>query len=134
MLQSWGVPPSWRMSLLAQKRRRRRVSARDACRGMQLRAPAGAAAAAAAAAAPRHLARAAHPLLHSLPPLPGTASDEYRGGEDDADYEATIEEEEALVAREGRNLEVRQLPAASMLLLLLAPAHTQTLTLLTLGG
>jgi hypothetical protein len=38
-------------------------------------------------------------------------AEEYRGGDDDADYEATIEEEEAMAAAEGRDIKVG-LPAS----------------------
>lgn len=40
-------------------------------------------------------------------PLPRCPdADEYRSGEDDADDEATVEEEEALAAHEGRDVKV----------------------------
>ena len=43
-----------------------------------------------------------------MAPADGEGSDEYRSGEDDdADNEATIEEEEALAAVEGRDVKVR---------------------------
>ena len=49
-----------------------------------------------------------------LPAAEADDSDEYRSGEDDdADNEATIEEEEALAAAEGRNVKVRRRGEAS---------------------
>ena len=61
-----------------------------------------------------HLHR--RPLMHSvdLPPADvalcpaACPAEEYRGDEDDADNEATIEEEELLAAAEGRDVKVRR--------------------------